>query len=175
MIVEFNLSPSDYVAFSLYHNAHDPGIQKNMRTWRFGLPVLWLAIMLLPVALFGGPFSSGNIVWLVGAVLWFAFVPSLLRWSVRRNAARYYQRGLANGQIGLHRFELTDTGIRDSTPVSDLHVAWAAVDRIAEGEEHLFVYVGPHAAHILPKAALGDRLDTFRDVIAQRSAKAGPV
>lgn len=174
MIVEYNLAPNDYVAFSLYHTAHSPAVKKNMRWVRFGFPALWLVLVLYPVAL-GRPFGGGDIVYLAAAFLWVLLLPSLMRWSARRSAARWYERGLANGQIGLHRVELTDTGIRDSTPISDLHIAWAAVDRVVEDAEHLFVYVGPHAAHIVPKAALGDRLDTFRDVIAQRSANRPPL
>jgi hypothetical protein len=174
MIVEFNLAPSDYVAFSLYHNAHTPAMQKKVRSLRFGLPLVWLAILLLPLA-FGKPFDGGDVAFLALGILWVLILPSFLRWSVRRTHARYYERGIVNGQIGLHRVELTDTGFRDSTPVTDWHVAWSAVDRVAEDAEHLFVYVGPHAAHVIPKAALGDRLDTFRDVIVHRSAKRPPI
>jgi hypothetical protein len=173
MIVEYTLAPSDYVAFSLYHHAHTPAMQKSMRRLRFAIPAIWLALGLYPL-LFGGSIGATEVVYFAVAFLWVLLVPSLIRGSVRRTAARWYERGIVNGQIGLHRVELTDTGFRDSTPVTDWHVAWAAVDRVAEDEQHLFVYVGPHAAHIIPKAALGDRLDTFRDVIAQRSAKRPP-
>jgi hypothetical protein len=173
MIVEYTLAPSDFVAYSLYHNAHNPATQKSMRRLRFGVPAIWLAIGLFPL-LFGRPLGAMEVVYLAIGFLWFLLLPSLIRSSVRRTAARWYERGIVNGQIGLHRVELTDTGFRDSTPVTDWHVAWAAVDRVADGGEHLFVYVGPHAAHVIPKAALGDRLDTFRNVIAQRSAKRPP-
>ena len=164
MIVEYTLSPSDFVAYSLYHNAHTPAMRQSMRRLRFGVPALWLA-------LFGRSVGAMGIVYFAIAFLWVLLVPSLIRSSVRRSAARWYERGIVNGQIGPHRVELTDTGFRDTTPVTDWHVAWAAVDRVAEDDERLYVYVGPHAAHVIPKTALGDRLDTFRDVIAQRSAQ----
>jgi cobalamin biosynthesis protein CobD/CbiB len=170
MIVEYNLAPSDYVAFSLYHNAHTPAAQKSIRWMRFGIAAMWLAFALFPLAL-GEPLDGGEAVYVGMAVLWVLLVPAFVRWSVRRTAARYYERGLVNGQIGVHRVELTDTGFRDSTPVTDWHVTWPAVERVAEGAEHLFVYVGPHAAHIIPKSALGDRLDSFRQVIEQRAAR----
>ena len=173
MIVEYNLTPSDYIAFALYHNAHTPSMQQSMRRLRFGVPLIWLGLGLMPL-LFGSSLGGMEVVYLAIAFLWFLLVPTLVRSSVRRTTARWYERGIANGQIGIHRVELTDTGIRDSTSITDWHVAWAGVDRVAEGDEHLFVYVGPHAAHIVPKAALGDRLATFRDVIAQRSANRPP-
>jgi hypothetical protein len=169
MIVEYDLAASDYVAFSLYHNAHTPAAQKSIRWMRFGIAGMWLAFALLPLA-FGGSLNGGAAVYVGMALVWVMLVPAFVRWSVRRTAARYYQRGLVTGQIGVHRVELTDSGFRDSTPVTDWHVMWPAVDRVAEGTEHLFVYVGPHAAHIIPKSALGDRLETFRQVIEQRSA-----
>ena len=171
MIVEYQLGPSDYVAFSLYQNAHTPAAKKSLRSLRFGAMGIWLFIALLPVLL-GQPFGEREVVWIAVAILWVLLIPVFVRWSVKRTATRYYERGLVNGQIGMHRVELTDTGFRDSTPVSDWHVMWPAVERVAESEEHLFVYVGPHAAHIIPKSALGDRLDTFRQVIEQR-AKTG--
>lgn len=173
MIVEYSLAPSDYMAFALYHNAHTPALRKSVRSMRFGIPLLWVAMVLISVAL-GKPLSGGDVAFLAVAMLWVLLLPAFLRWLVRRNAARYYQRGLVNGQIGMHRVELTDTGLRDFTPVSDWHIAWAAVDGIAEDADRLFVYIGPHAAHIIPKAALGDRLDTFRHVIVHRSAKVTP-
>ena len=52
MIVEYTLSPSDFVAYSLYHNAHTPAMRQSMRRLRFGVPALWLALGLYPL-LFG--------------------------------------------------------------------------------------------------------------------------
>lgn len=168
MIVQFDLALADYIAFSLHHATHAPTMRKSVRSLRFGLPALWLALVLLPVAL-GEPFGGLEAAFAVMALLWVIFLPSFLRWSVQRNATRYYERGLVNGQLGPHRVELTETGIRDSTPVSDFHMAWSGVERVAEGPDHLFVYLGAHAAHIIPKSALGDRVDAFRAVIEHRA------
>jgi YcxB-like protein len=168
MIVEYTLAASDYVAFSLYHNAHTPAAKKSMRWMRFGVAAVWLFVAILPV-LFGDPFTGAEVVWVALAMLWMLLFPAFVRWSVKRTYSRYFERGLVNGQIGVHRVELTDTGFRDSTPVTDWHVMWPAVERVAEGEEHLFVYVGPHAAHVIPKHALGDQLEAFRQVIEQRA------
>jgi hypothetical protein len=173
MIVDYELTPSDYIAFSLYHNATLPTVKKSIRLMRWALPALWLTYVLFPVA-FGEPLGATHAVVVGLAILWVALIPPYFRWSIRRNAGRYFQRGLVNGQIGPHRVELTDTGIRDTTPLSDWHMGWAGVERVAEGPDHLFVYVGAHAAHIVPKHALGDRVDIFRQAIEQRTASVRP-
>lgn len=173
MIVEYTLTADDFVAFTLYHSEHSPIVRKNMRWMRYAVPALYVVLALAPLA-GGSSLSTFGMVIIGLAIVWVAGMPSYFQWSVRRNAARHYQRGLVNGQLGPHRMELTETGIRDSTPVSDWHMSWAGIERVAEGPEHLFIYTGAYSAHVVPKHSLGDRVSFFREIVEHKSSREAP-
>jgi YcxB-like protein len=60
------------------------------------------------------------------------------------------------GQLGKHRIVLSGDGLVESTAVGESRTSWAGVDRIEQDRDHLFIYVSPAAAHVIPKRAFRD-------------------
>jgi hypothetical protein len=57
------------------------------------------------------------------------------------------------GILTEHTVTVDDEGVSEKTAVNEGLARWAAVTRIAWTGWHIFVYVGPNAAHMIPRRA----------------------
>ena len=82
--------------------------------------------------------------------------------SVDRQARRLYKEGTNKGVFGQHEIEIDDDGLVERTEVNETRQSWHGVERIAETDEHAFIYISSVMAHIIPKQSVtaGDP-DTF--------------
>lgn len=55
-----------------------------------------------------------------------------------------------------HTVTITAEGIRESTSNSESYHKWEAIDHISVTSEHIFIYIAPITAHIIPRRIIGD-------------------
>ncbi|MFZ0530953.1 MAG: YcxB family protein, partial [Propionicimonas sp.] len=48
------------------------------------------------------------------------------------------------------------------------HVAWSGITRVVETGEHVFVFTGPNAAHVIPRRVGEPQLREFLDALRAR-------
>lgn len=84
--------------------------------------------------------------------------------SMDRQIRRLYKEGANKGVIGRHELEIDDDGLVERTEVNETRQSWRGVERIAETDEHAFIYISSMAAHVIPKHSMtvGDP-DAFID------------
>ncbi len=172
MDIQYELTVDDYVAFADYHHAHSSITGRTVRRWRYGIPIAWLLVAFLDAAAKGLGISS--VVWIGGALLWFWLWPHFHRRLVRRNMRRFATQGLTRGSVGHHTVSLGSEGLTDRTSFSEYRTFWRGIDRVAATPTHLYVYVGPNAAQIVPRRAFpNSELETaFLNAIQHRAADA---
>ena len=151
MDIQYELTVDDYVAFADYHHAHSSITGGTVRRSRYGIAVAWVVVALLDAATNG--LGIDTVIWASGALLWFALWPLVHRRLVRRNMHRFATQGLTRGSIGHHTLSLATDGLTDRTSFSEYRTFWQGIDRIATTSTHLYVYVGPNAAHVIPRRA----------------------
>jgi len=113
-------------------------------------------------------------------VLTLAFV-LLLQWALERWLLRRFLRQMlkderpGRGALGRHRVVLSDYGVTESTSVNETRTAWAGVDRVEQSQDHVFIYITPASAHVIPKRAFSrpEEAEAFYQLARSRREAAG--
>ena len=127
------------------------------------LRVTWLLTLRSPIALFWVLLPSACGLLLLLSTVWrghsfevadttiiavsFAIIPVLQLLKVRR------QQRVARAN-GPHRYRFDHEGLRITTPNTEVRLRWAAIPRVREHADVLFVYIDRHVAHCLPMRTL---------------------
>jgi YcxB-like protein len=154
MIVKFEISLKDLVAFNRYHCANSPTIKRRKLFCMLLVPGLLIA-----AALFISPTEEvGRPVIVAGAVVLSVLYAVAFNYtfaaSMDRNVRLLYKEGTNKGTIGQHELEIDDRGLVERTEAGESRVIWRAVERIAETEEYAFIYLSSVTAHVIPKQAV---------------------
>ena len=73
-------------------------------------------------------------------------------WS--RLASRYVPEELSPSVYGRHELQLDEFGIRVENDFGKTEVKWSAISRIGETDSHVFLYLAPNQAIVIPAASL---------------------
>ena len=160
----------DYVTFTLYHMMHSPSLRRGLMVARVGFPALWLLLALVT------PFPLWRIGWVVLAVLWFALLPWLRRWEAARRIRRMYAEGKHADRVGHVRLTIGSDGIHERTERSETHYKTDALERVVSDVDHVYLYVSPVSALVVPKSAFAGELEetSFVELARQLAAQHAP-
>ena len=167
--LEYDIGADDYAAFNLRIAQQSPAARRRMLAFRL---VSIAAILVLMTAVTKG-FRHDAVAGLVMAVGWSVVGWFLVPWSwhrrVRKAARAYFAESAAGRESGHHRLTIEEAGLREQTDTAEALVAWAGIVRIDDAEEHVFVYVGPMAAFIIPKRGRWQEGEEFLQEIRRRA------
>jgi len=156
MIVKYENSLEDMVAFNRYHCARSPAVKKT----KFICMILVSAL-----AIFGALFipPTDNVsrpVIIAGAIvlagLFSAIFNCRFAAGMDRQVRRLYNEGTNKGIFGQHELEINNDGLVERTEVNESRQSWQGVERIAETDTHAFIYVSSIMAHVIPKQSVTD-------------------
>jgi len=153
VVVEFELTPEDWVEVSLQHSEKSPQIQEAMRNVRilFGALIVLAAL----ISLLDGA-TTGAMIWLLAGAVVMAVMTPTLRSGRRRQVKKYAESGIANGMFGPHRVELRPEGMVDRTNGYEWLTYWSSVERVEEGDGSFLIYTGTNALLPIPHTAFPD-------------------
>ena len=86
-------------------------------------------------------------------VLFLSVYYLLLRWVMKFTTLRVTKEGRNEGILCKHRVVIDAESLFESTDVGEQRVKWRGVERVEEGEGHIFIYIGSSTAFIIPKWA----------------------
>lgn len=153
VVVDFELTPEEWVEVSLEHTARSRFVRKAMRQVR-GLYGAIIALGAL-LAILGGSASYALLILLAGGLA-FAFLEPTVRRARRKQFVQFAETGIANGMFGPHRVELRPEGMADSTEGYEWLTRWSAIDRVEETEGAFLIYTGANAFLPIPHSAFRD-------------------
>jgi hypothetical protein len=156
--IEFRLDEGDLHAFVEHHSQHSAASRTVRRRQTFGYALLF-AILALVFWFYGE--AAVAVAFLALGPLWVACWPALARRTVRRDAAALYLDGGQNLRLeGPHALKLDDAGLLYTAPHGERRAA--AIPRIVDTGEHVFIYINQAQAVIVPRRQVsrGD-LDIF--------------
>jgi hypothetical protein len=159
MEVVYQITPDDLIAFQ-WRAAHRSPVGR--RTRRNVYVYMFLAVLLVAVlpAIGADGFAIARVSFVFLATT-FPLLASLY-WLLERRLVRGAIRELVKkekpekGQLGTHKFVLTDSGVAETTAVGESHTTWAGVDRIEQDTDYIYVYTSPAAAFVIPKRAFSE-------------------
>lgn len=151
--LEYELTRADLDAFATHHAAHAPDLAQRIRRMRF----VW-AVVFAVIAVEYGRISP------VGAVGFGALGVAYIALYGRLNRFLYVQqsRGLKRGPevpgVGPVTLTLMSGALLVDGRAGQARVALSRIRRVEESPSHYFVYVGPTAGLVVPRAgvATGD-------------------
>ena len=168
-MLEFEITNDDRVAYTLYGLGSAESVQRQSAAYRLWLSLTVLLALVLVSGL-DGRWVEGAIAGAVGgAVLWFAW-PALWTWVTKRNVLRHAKSGVL-GTPGPCRIWLDEAGVHEATPTGTSSVAWAGIDRVEENDRHVYVFVAPVQAYIIPKRIGESAVRAFADEVRARLAR----
>jgi len=164
--LEFRLEESDLLAFSEHHIDQSPASRETRRRQTYGYAVLFALFGL--IFLFFGE-GALAIAFLVLGPLWIAYWPWRLRQIRRKQILAAYREGNNPALENTVVLGIADDGLTCVSPTSQSRTAFRALQRIAETPEHVFVYLGPLQAHVIPRRRVirGD-VDKFVQELRRR-------
>jgi len=60
----------------------------------------------------------------------------------------------ARNMLTNHSLEITQSGVVEQTPMSRTETKWGGVQKFVVTRQHVFLYIGPSIAHVIPRRAL---------------------
>ncbi len=156
MILKYDTTLEDVVAFNRYHSANSPYIRKiKLLSVILMAALLIFGSLLVPLP---GEVSRSFVV--VSAVVFSGLSAVAFNYffvaALERQARRLYGEGMNRGTFGQHELEIDDDGIVERTKYNETRNSWRGVERIAETEKHAFIYVSSMAAHVIPKRSVSE-------------------
>ncbi len=164
-MLEYTLTPADLAAFAARRSAEAGDADPRRRRMR--VTGAWLAGSTAYVVVFAAsalPLLLNLELLLAGLVEFVDVAAGLAvgwwEWRNGRVAAWLLRRGnLTRARVALEksgtarRIWLDEDGLNVAAGERTAHVGWAAITRLTETDDHVFVHTGPDAAHVIPRRA----------------------
>jgi hypothetical protein len=155
MKLEFTLDPADYDAFHQDYYRTAPEGRRTMRVGRWGLPAVVVVLVVGQIALAGydpiwTPLLFGY------AASWAAVFPRLVGWVTARRTRRWARRDAGTAAFAPQTLEFSDQGIAIAAAGGSSQLPWAAVQRVSQGPQHVFLYLDSRRALVVPLRACAD-------------------
>nr|WP_300145081.1 YcxB family protein [Propionicimonas sp.] len=164
-MLEYTLTVADLAAFADRQSADSPeGEARRRRTRLVGAWLAGGAVYLVVFAVSTLPLLLGRQLLLAGGTEFLDVVVGVLAgwWEWRggvvagwlqRRRSRLRARVALEQTGATRRLWLDEDGLNVAAGDRSTHVAWATITQLAETDEHVFVYTGPGAAHVIPRRA----------------------
>ena len=166
---DYELTTADFVAFNVHLNLHRP----VGRRLRWAIYVLLVVQVLLLAVIYLPQLFSGTEVTLVGVLpilavisFWLWFGPSVLKRWISGQVMQVFTEERAG--VGPHHLTLAGEGITDRSSYGESKTPWGEVEQIAVTRDHVFLYAGGTAAHVVPRRAFADPAALKRFVATAR-------
>jgi len=167
LTIAFNNTFDDVLAFARFHYNNSDGIQRNVRTQRYGG-----VAVLLGYFLGLGAFGDSTFYYFIGvglAVAWWVWIPQVLISTYQKQVTKTYENWKNKTTVGSRSLAVGDERLTEENEFGRTEIAWPAIERIEQDDDHTFIYLSAAQAHIIPKSRITDGdYDAF--VTAARTA-----
>jgi hypothetical protein len=160
MEITFEVGPDELVAFNLYHLKHSPTVRRQYRIRLFTVPLLMALVAITLFLSADDKLAALPALVVVGflCLVYLLLFPGLRRRGIKKQVRRLIAEGKNAGIFGQHRISITPQEVREVLSVGDSSRRWSAIERIAETDDHVFIYISALSAYIIPKLAFNNEL-----------------
>lgn len=164
-VIYTEITIEDLVALAEHFDKHHPQMRRRRRHI---FVIAMLVVFLLSILAW---LATDSWMIVVISLLAFPLFLAFLFWQVRvqlRRLTRSIRSRSSNASItGNQRFVIDEQGVARHHTHGYGVTYWSGIDRIEEGPDHFFLFVGALEAHAIPKRDIAD-VNAFRDDIHRR-------
>jgi len=155
--VEYERTIEDLIEFNLFHMRNSPSLRRQALVTQLGAMLLAAIISLAMGYLLGLDKKAGTgflyILTLVLSIVAFFIVPYLNRSEVINGIRKATKEGDNKAILGHQTISLTPDNIFVKSPVGESKYTWASIDKIAQNDQFIFVYISSINAIVIPRKA----------------------
>ncbi len=151
MLVQFEITLDDVVAFNRYSIQHSPGFRRNYWIVMGGIPA-----MALIVALANSRSWHSLSFWFLlvaPAIVLMSIFPFWYKHEIDHTMKKIMRTGKNRGILGKHTILISEDGLVETTEVNESRWAWTGIERVEQIEHYIFIFVSSTSAHTIPKRA----------------------
>lgn len=150
--IQYEVRERDLLAFNEHLAWAGEGLKKHMRRHQSQVPGF---IVLLSLLLWFYYKDSLSAIYVASvALLWGFGVPGYLRWNLRRQIRKSYTDEDLQQILGRITLRVDKHDLVEITEGGESRTPWAEVLRIEATRAYAFIFVGPQAALIIPRATV---------------------
>jgi hypothetical protein len=161
MRLEYELTKQDYIDFNIYYIKNSDTLKRSLIIQRYVMAVFFLIIPFAIYRVTDIPLWYWLAVFFVVAVLWVIFYPKYFMSATIKRISKLVDEGKNKDMLGKHIITVNEEGIKEESKNGDSRINWDGVEKVAEAENHIFIYISSVMAYIIPKSIFED--DNTRD------------
>ena len=169
--LEFQLTAEDYAAFNLHHALTSRNALRQQRRARVNTTVAVLVVSMVVVSLVSGRVVEGIFVAIAATLVSWLIFP----WSWRRALSSSLRQTSVDhtlSTLGGRRLTVDHEGLIETRDGTTISAHWDDVERVDETPTHVFVYVGPTSAFIVPRRVGESEIQTLLSEIEANRVQA---
>lgn len=172
--ISYEVRERDLIAFNEHLAEESEDLRKQFRRHQAQVPGFMVLVSLLLWFYYKDSLSAMYVG--VIALAWGFGVPAYMRWSLRRQIRSLYSLEDKQSVLGRFSLRVDPQALVEINASGESTTPWSDVLRIEATKKYAFVFVGPRAALIIPRATVskGDLHDFVR-AADERIAQADPV
>jgi hypothetical protein len=169
--VQYTVEERDYETFQWFHFKRSPTVRRsNVVSFLLIIAGVWMLVGLQTTDV-----AIRAVMTLGIGVVVCALMYSLMTGLIAAAIKSSLPSGAQNGILGDHSLSLDESGMRETTPVSETKYTWRGIEQLVRARAHVFVYTSPTAALIIPNRAFHNEqaIDDFCGYIEGHVASNG--
>ena len=155
--VEYERTIEDIIEFNLFHMKNSPSLRRQALVTQVAAALLAVIVSLSMGYLLGLDKKAGTgflyILTLVLSIASFFIVPYLSRAEVINGFRKATKEGDNKAILGYQTMSLTPDNIFVKTQIGESKYTWASIDKIAQNDQFIFVYISSINAIVIPRKA----------------------
>lgn len=170
MEINYNVTEEAFIDFNLYHTKNSKTYRKSMNLQRFLIPAMYLLLAVIFSYVLDLPLLVLFIPFLIFAILWVIFSPSIYYRTIKRTAIKVIREGNNEGMLGNHSMIFSEEGLREISTTGETSISWSGIVNFGEDDSNFYLYNSGMSAYILPKKDLQD-VESLRKLIQRKVQK----
>jgi len=159
MVIEYERTIDDLVNFNLFHIKHSPAMRRQIFLARILVtiltPIFSLALIYVLDRNVRLP-TSAYIISLIGGGILFFIYPYINRSTIIRRTKNILSEGTNKAIIGRQQIITSEEGLICETNAGGSRINWSSIERVAQDDKYIFLYIGAANAIVVPKSAFSD-------------------
>lgn len=152
MQFEVQATEDDFVQFNNYHYKYSPVMKRQVFLSSLLLAVsVLVATTIVNLIVTDGMAMISIGIGVCAGIFMFFITPSLMYWSVSRNAKKLFREGKNIAMTTLNRYEFTPEGINYHSAITSGSMTWQAIEKVEASSDTIYIYVGSVSALMLPR------------------------
>jgi len=149
---EFKITEQDYLDFNKYHMFNAPAMKKQMLPFRLIIPILFVFISFFQFQGFDSDFIRRTTIGIIGSIAWFFISKFTFISSIKKNIKNMKKDGkLVSNENTTIQFH--DDFLIDITGATETKMGYTNLERVAIGDNAVYIYIGAMQAFIVPLSA----------------------